>query len=725
MLLALALFLALAPPQVRAEVRLPNIFGSHMVLQQQKPIPVWGWANPGEQITVRLADVSKQATADNTGKWKLSLPPVKAGGPCEMTVSGTNTVTFKDVVFGEVWVCSGQSNMEMGVSMCQNGQQEIATANYPSIRLMMVPRNIAATPQDNISATWSVCSPQTVGQGGWGGFSAAAFFFGRELEKTLNVPIGLVDASWGGTRIEPWTPEHAFAEIPSLKGIHDQVTLTDPKNAIHKQRLGGFLAEMDQWTAQARLSMEQGKAVAPVPAFPKELDFPNEPTTPTALYNGMIHPLVPFGIRGAIWYQGESNHLESATYLDKMTALIGGWRGVWGQGDFPFYYVQIAPYEYGDEPSHILPAFWEAQTAAMRAIPNTGMVVTTDIGELKDIHPRNKQEVGRRLALWALARTYGRHDVVCCGPTFKSLKTEGGKLRLCFDNSGGGLVARDGKPLSGFEIIDRDNGGFVPASAIIDGEQLLLSAEGVANPVAVRFSWNKLANPNLTNRQGLPAIPFRAGDVPKRNALSLIGEATNYQLVYDLDLANLGEPVKYSLDHHLDIKGEIDRIAYLIELGGNEGQFHYAWVSMAPFTKDLTKIGVPTAASGAFFQQNIAHLNVESNVPGVVTGKGLAGGNIEFWPNSYNQSNSANVPNASSQTYDFGDQPVDGPNGYGSMQVHNHDAKQTIFAVNHWSAGAAADIGIGNRPEASPDWTFAGNAGSYAAKRLRVLVHVR
>jgi sialate O-acetylesterase len=520
LMLVSAIVATLVTPMARADVKLPDIFGSHMVLQQQMPIAVWGQAAPGEQITVRLSDASRRTTADATGKWRVSLPAMKAGGPCTMTVTGPNTVTFDDVVIGEVWVCSGQSNMEMGISMCLDGKQEIATAKYPSVRLMMVPRNPSATPQDNIvAATWSVCSPETIGRGGWGGFSAAAYFFGRELQKSLNVPIGLVDASWGGTRIETWTPAHAFAEIPSLKGICDQVALTDPRSAAHKQRLAGFLAEMDKWTAKARLSMDQEKVVVPVPAFPKELNFQNDAQFPTALYNGMIHPLVPFGIRGAIWYQGEANQPDGMEYLDKMKALVGGWRRAWGEGDFPFYYVQIAPYEYDNEPSYILPGFWEAQTAAMRAIPNTGMVVTTDIGDPKNIHPRNKQEVGRRLALWALAKTYGRQDVVCSGPTFQSLKTEGSKVRLHFDNSGGGLVSRDGKPLSNFEVVDRDRGGFVPATAIIDGEQLVLSADGVANPVAVRFAWNKLAEPNLANRQGLPAVPFRAGEVPRRDAL--------------------------------------------------------------------------------------------------------------------------------------------------------------------------------------------------------------
>jgi sialate O-acetylesterase len=411
-------------------------------------------------------------------------------------------------------------------------------------------------------------------------------------------------------------------------------------------------------------------------------------------------------------------------YAEHMKALIGGWRQVWGEGEFPFYFVQIAPYDYHRDPE-IIGEFWEAQAAA-QAVPNVGMAVINDIGNIANIHPTNKQEVGRRLALWALAKTYGQENLVYSGPTFKAMTLEGDKLRLTFDHVAGGLASRDGKPLSWFEVIDADEGGFVNADARIDGAAVVLSASEVKHPVAMRFAWSMLAEPNLMNAEGLPAGAFRAGKAPKRDLLAMkVPEAKNYQLVYDLDLAKLGSTITYAVDNHATIHQPFDRIAYFLELQSADKNTQYLYVSMDAFTDALDKIGVPTAKSGAFFQRNVANMNVYSNVKGVVAGTGLAGGNIEFWPNNYGAANSANVPNASSQVWDFGDEPSGPPDGYGSMQVHNHAAKQTLFALNHWREGSHADLGIGNQPTGNPDWTFAGNAGSYQVKRLRVLVRCK
>jgi sialate O-acetylesterase len=470
--------------------------------------------------------------------------------------------------------------------------------------------------------------------------------------------------------------------------------------------------------------MAENAVVPTMPVYPPELQAPHDVQNATALFNGMIHPLCPFAMRGAIWYQGESNLGDGARYEDRMKALIAGWRKLWHEGDFPFYFVQIAPYDYHGDPEAEA-VLWEAQAAA-QAIPNVGMAVVNDIGNLKDIHPKNKQEVGRRLALLALARTYGDEKLVCSGPTFKSMSIEGDKARVNFDHVGGGLASRDGKPLDWFEIIDADEGGFVKASAQIDGSGVVLSAPEVKHPVAMRFAWSMLAEPNLMNSEGLPASAFRAGAMPKRDLLVMkVPEAKDYRLVYDLDLAKLGKNIIYNADERKNITSPFDRVAYFLELQQADGRTDYVYVSMDAFTSDLGKIGVPTVQSGAFFQQNVAHLDVFSNVKGVVRGMGLGGGNIEFWPNNYAPGNSASVPNASGEAYDFGDQPVDPGDGYGSMQVHNHDAKQTIFAVNHWSEGNRADLGIGNQPKEQPDWTFSGSAGSYPAKRLRVLVRCK
>jgi Domain of unknown function (DUF303). len=508
-----------------------------------------------------------------------------------------------------------------------------------------------------------------------------------------------------------------------LKSDYEKVRLGDPHTPEHKRELSAFLDKTDDWIQNARDAVKREEIAPAMPNFPNDLLPPHDLQQATALYNGMIHPLCPFTIAGAIWYQGENNHKEGMRYFERMKALIGGWRQLWDQGDLPFYFVQIAPYDY-NEPRQILPEFWEAQSASL-AIPNSGMVVINDIGNLHDIHPKDKRDVGERLARIALAIAYGRENLEYSGPVFKSLKLEGNRLRVTFDHAEG-LHSRDGKPLNWFEIIDADRGGFVNADAQIEGNSILLSAANVTHPVAMRFAWSMLAEPNLANGAGLPASAFRAGKVPERDLLEMnVPEAKNYQLVYDLNLAKAGKNISYDQDRSGTIKRPFDRIAYFLELWNGIDEPQYVYVSMKAFTTDLKKIGVPTAKSGAQFQQDVEALDVFSNVKGVTSGTNLSGGNIEFWASNYGPENLAKVPGASSSNFDFGDSGGDSNEGYGSMQVHNHAARQTIFAFNHWSEGDKADVGIGNNPSGNPDWTFMENAKAYSLRRLRVLVHYR
>ncbi|MCE5216382.1 9-O-acetylesterase, partial [bacterium] len=329
--------------------------------------------------------------------------------------------------------------------------------------------------------------------------------------------------------------------------------------------------------------------------------------------------------------------------------------------------------------------------------------------------------VGKRLAALALKGAYGRNEVVAKGPTYKSMKIEGDKIRISFDNVGSGLVSRDGKPLDWFEIIGTDT-DFVPAQAVIEGDTVVLSSPEVKEPVAMRFAWHRDANQNLMNREGFPALTFRAGEVPQIDWMALkVKEAKQYQLVYELDLKKAARDIKYDIDNHAGV-GPFDRIAYYLELQQFGKPSTYVWVSMDAFTKDVTKIGIPTIASKAVFQQKVSNMNVVSNVRSVVTGEGITTGNIEFWPNNYGATNAVNVASASAQVWDFGDQYSAPEDGYGSMQVHNYGAKQTIFAFNNWKAGGRADLGIGNSTGANPDWTFAANADQYSVRKLRVLV---
>lgn len=699
----------------QADVRLPKFMGDHMVLQREMPVPIWGWASPGESVTVTLGDETATTTANDRGEWRVTLAARPAGGPHTLEVKAANTVKLSDILFGEVWLCSGQSNMEWTVQVSANAAEEIAAANFPQIRQVKIPRLTSPVPQNDVQGTWQVCSPKTAGS-----FTAVGYFMARVLNKELNVPIGLINSSWGGTRIEPWTPPVGFAGVPELKDLSDQIARRMPGSPAFHQNLKDYEAALHQWITQARLAASTGKPLPAPVAYPDDLKAFSANGEPTTLYNAMIHPLLGWPIRGVIWYQGESNSGEGMLYRAKMQALIEGWRKLWGQGDFPFYFVQIAPFQYGNTAPDVLPRLWEAQAAAT-AIPQTGMVVINDIATLNDIHPPNKQDVGKRLANLALKRTYGKNDIVDTGATFKSLTSRGNELVVAFDNVAGGLKSRDGKPLTHFEIISPEQ-GWTAADARIEGDQIILSAKGVTQPVAMRFAWHKLAEPNLINGAGLPTSAFRAGDVPKVDFSKSIEEVSKYQLIYDVDLSKLGATISYSVDESQSFKEEFDRVAYLVELQEANGTPQYVYASMDAFTKDVKLVGIPTAESKASFQRTVSKLTVRSNTSAVSEVTDSDGGNIEFWPDNYGPQNTGNVPGAANDKYDFGDSPQAPREGYGSMQIHHFKAKQTVFAVNNWKAGPNADVGIGNSSGDTLDWTFTRSASKYSHARLRVFV---
>ena len=358
------------------------------------------------------------------------------------------------------------------------------------------------------SPTWQVCSPETVA-----GFTACGYFMARHLQKELDVPVGLVNSSWGGTRVEPWTAPVGFQRVAALQDIYQSVIGRTPGTPQYRDRLAAHIKALEEWMLKGKAALNSNESPAPSPNYPAELTPFASNQDPTMLYNGMIHALVGFPIRGAIWYQGESNHTEGMLYVEKKKALINGWRELWGQGDFPFYYVQIAPFQYGNEDPTILAKFWEAQ-AAVQQIPNTGMVVINDIATLNDIHPPNKQDVGLRLALLALKNDYGKQDVVANSPEFDTLEVLGDRLKVNLKNTGGGLKTRDGKAPTHFEIIGVGSNGFQPATAQIRGDAVILTSEAVKTPVAFRFAWHMLAEPNLAGGTGLPVGAFRGGEVP-------------------------------------------------------------------------------------------------------------------------------------------------------------------------------------------------------------------
>lgn len=516
----------------RADVRLPNLFGDHMVLQRDAPVAVWGRAEPGESVSVKFAGQAVGTKADGEGKWRVVLAPIAMRAqPSEMEVAGKNTLRFQDVVVGDVWLCSGQSNMAMSLDRCDSAA-DLAAADLPGIRFLVVggkgvmeTRFPSAYPEEDIArdakaGLWHVVQPQSAGD-----MSGVAFYFARKVYKETGVPIGLLDSSVGGTRIESWFSPDAALGISELADLRRQY---EEKVVRWRASLPAAIAKVEPWAAEAKKALANGGPI------PREPEWPGNPVynpgdnprgVPYGLYYGMIHPLRPWRIKGVTWYQGEGNVGEGTLYVAKMRALVAEWRKAWGQGDFPFYFVQLASLgPVPAEPPEREP--WAELREAQRrslSIPNTGMAVAIDVGEAADIHPKNKFDVGERLARWALARDYGKKDLVPCGPLYRDMKVEGPTIRVAFDHGGSGLMVgrkagrapaeevKDGK-LQRFAIAGADR-KWQWAEARIDGATVILSCPLVSAPVAARYAF--AANPegcNLYNREGLPASPFRTDD---------------------------------------------------------------------------------------------------------------------------------------------------------------------------------------------------------------------
>ncbi len=490
-------------PSARAEVALPALFSDHMVVQRDEPVPVWGWASPGEKVTVTLCGQSKSGTTDAGGKWCVTLDKLPAGGPHKMTVQGSNKLAIEDVLVGEVWLASGQSNMAMTVRGCKDFDKEQSAADLPEIRMFTVQRTPAETPQHDCEGSWQVCSPETVGS-----FSATAFFFGRKLHNTLDVPVGLINSSWGGTPVQAWTSLEVQEALPKLQPLLDswkqQIAGYDPEEA--KAR---YEEQLARWNEQVKKAKAAGKKPPRRPRSPGDPRM--SPHRPASLYNGMIAPLVPYAVRGAIWYQGESNagRYNASLYGLQLRAMITDWRSRWRQGDFPFLFVQLPNFRKPQE-KPVEPSGWVTVREEMLqtlALKNTGMAITVDIGEADDIHPKNKQDVGGRLAVWALATTYGK-DIVGSGPIYKSMEKKDGTIVLHFDHVGGGLVANGGGELEGFAIAGAEE-DFVWAKARIEGDTVVVWSDEIEDPVAVRYAWADNPKGNLANKAGIPASPFR------------------------------------------------------------------------------------------------------------------------------------------------------------------------------------------------------------------------
>jgi sialate O-acetylesterase len=537
--LPLAALALICPATGRADVKLPAIFGNNMVVQRGVALPVWGWADPGEEVYVHFEqktpdgkrEEGKAVRADKDGKWLVRMGPFELGDTAVLTIKGLekkkdakgktpppNQVVCKNVLVGEVWICSGQSNMQWEMYRSTlDPEKSIKEANHPKIRLFQVPRKTTLTPQSNIDTPtggpgkgsaeirtrWTECSAASVPN-----FSAVAYFFGRNLQQNLKVPIGLIDTSYGGTPAEAWTSREALLKDDTLKYYVETLDAAR-KNYDPEKAKAAYEQALAKWKVAAEEAKKNNK---PIPKQPTLAGPPGTGAgTPSGLYNAMIAPLAPFAIKGAIWYQGESNAGKAYEYRTLFPAMIQDWRNQWKQADFPFLFVQLAPFWDGDSNGVRYAELRDAQLHTTKALKNTAMAVITDFGDEKDIHPKQKEPVGVRLAMAARALAYGE-KLEYSGPVFNSKKVDGNKVILSFDQIGGGLMAK-GDKLTGFTIAG-DDGQFVEADAKIEGDSVVVSSPKVENPKDVRYGWKNFMTVNLFNKEGLPATPFKTDDLP-------------------------------------------------------------------------------------------------------------------------------------------------------------------------------------------------------------------
>ncbi|MBM3956004.1 MAG: sialate O-acetylesterase [Planctomycetes bacterium] len=502
----------LAPAAAPADVSLNNMFGDHMVLQQGIRNKVWGKADPGENVTVTLGDGSKAAqthttTAGADGSWHVLLDAVKDyGGPHTLTVKGKNTVTFNDVLIGEVWVCAGQSNMQWSVNASNDPDLEKAAANFPMIRLISVPQVGTQDPQWNFNGSWQACTPESVGN-----FSAVGYFFGRQLHQTLGVPVGLINNAWGGSAAEAWVKRDKLAGDGRYKGLMER---WEKLEADYPAAKAEFEKKFAEWKEAAEKAKAEGKPAPQQPGNPDGQMRGN--ARPGNIHSGVLTPSIGYGIKGAIWYQGESNAGRAYQYRELFPFMIKSWRDEWALGDFPFYWVQLADFK--AEQAAPAESDWaelrEAQTMTMKALPATGEAVIIDIGEGKDIHPKNKQDVAKRLARWALAETYKKEGIVARSPLYKGMEKQASAIVLSFDHVAGGWRPFDVAEPRGFTIAGADK-KFVAAKAkILPDGRIEVSADGVTDPVAVRYAWADNPVCNMFSGAGLPLTPFRTDDFP-------------------------------------------------------------------------------------------------------------------------------------------------------------------------------------------------------------------
>ncbi|MBE6379443.1 MAG: sialate O-acetylesterase [Lentisphaerae bacterium] len=706
---------------VEAKVVPAQIFTDNMVLQQGKQVPVWGKADPHESVSVSFAGQSVSGKADASGKWLVRLSPMSASFDArDLVIKGaSNTVTLQNVLVGEVWLGGGQSNMDMCMWSdnprwrATNGDKDAAAGANKNIRVATLRQRVwAQLPETQYRGTiqWEELTPE-VGQK----FSATAFYFAQNIYKELNVPVGVVVSCWSGSRIDPWIPPEGFSSVPELADIAYTVKAKLPGTDEYKKVSAQTAERYEKWLLEFKKASAAGQLLPVLPDYPAELRPYADVRQPTVMYNSMITPLLPFAFRGIIWYQGCSNLGEGMLYKHKMLALLNGWRQLFQQDDLAFYFVQLAPYNYGGNPTR-LPEIWEAQQAFAESMPsNVAMAVINDVGDYGDIHPHDKATVGKRLSLLALKYTYNK-SVAADSPVLTKWEKSGNRFVLEFKNVT--AFQSKGAPQN-FEVAGAA-GKWYPAQVKLDGARIIVWSDEVKSPRQLQYMWHQMRTGNIFNESGLPLGAFRCGSLAGKEEL-FRDLAENFQLVYEADMlkvAGKDGSIQYTVDNSNACKGNIKRLAYVMELTGKDGSYQWAVAMMDPFTGDVKKIGVPVAKARIFYGGKVNNLTVYSNVPGVKTGF-FSQGNIEFWSGNYTAVNQFKIAGASGSTYDFGDSSSGYGVGYGSMQIHNFAEKQTVMAYNNFT-NPDGDAGIGNAPAGHPDWTFSKSRPKYSKATLKV-----
>ena len=687
-----------------ASVELGAPFADRMVLQRERTVPVWGKASPGEKVTVAFAGQSVSTKASETGAWRVDLAPMNASSESrELIVSGADSeARVKDVLVGEVWFASGQSNMECPIwggnprYRDGKGAMMIAMTRRPRIRWAKNAHAWSAAPKAIDSVTWRDFSPESVAAANGSYLSAVAYYYALELYGALEIPVGIIDSSWGGTNIDAWTPRCGYEGHPELKDVADYPVT-------------------EAWKAEMKKGAVSGAH-----------------QQPTVLWNGMVDAWAPFAIRGFIWYQGCNNNGEARRYCAKMHALYDGWAKAFQNPDLKLYFVELAPYR---------SSWFELQRAQMKFAAeerNAALAVVSDAGNLDDIHPNDKEIVAKRLALHALKRDYGFANIEDESPVLKSWKVENGAFVMTFDHAAGWYVyAPNRSVVPNFEIAGAD-GVFVPAklrnveaSGKVKGKNLVVSADAVKDPVRLRYLFKTPFTGTVYSDAALPLgsfdidartnLPKRVGAPVKLGEAERIPELAGYRKVLTLDLP-AGPDFERKPPAVPAVEGDVTRVAYLLELEDDKGEVSWAMTAMDAFASDPKAFGVPCRASDRH-QGPVRKLTVRSNLSNVTPVTEAEGGCIEFWAANYGTDCAIAGIGGSPKIYDFNDNPNAPSIGYGSMQVHNAKAGETIWAFNHFNTTSTADIGIGNNEWGEhKDWTFMSNASEYKTRRLSVYV---